>query len=61
MPTGQDGSCPRRGGRDSWVGGPEDNHPQIAAPLRTLRAPFCALALAPRTGLRRSTTTKPHF
>ncbi|MFA6362878.1 hypothetical protein [Methanoregula sp.] len=21
------------------VGGPEDNHPQIAAPLRTLRAP----------------------
>ena len=38
MSTGQDGSCPRRGGRDSLVGGPEDNHPQIAAPLRTLRA-----------------------
>jgi hypothetical protein len=39
MPTGHDGSRPRHGGRDSKVGGPEDNHPQIAAPLRTLRAP----------------------
>ena len=61
MPTGHDGSRPRHGGRDSRVGGPEDNHPQIAAPLRTLRAPFCALAPAPRTGLRRSITLKPHF
>ena len=28
---------------------------QIAAPLRTLRAPFCALVLATRTGLPRKT------
>jgi hypothetical protein len=39
MPTGHDGSHPRHGGWDARGGGPEDNHPQIAAPLRTLRAP----------------------
>ena len=34
---------------------------QIATPLRTLRAPFCALALATRTGLPRSSAQNPIF
>ena len=59
LPAGPDGSRPRCGGRGSRVGGPEDDHPQIAARVACF-AQLRRARTAPRPVCKKTLKTDSH-